>query len=325
MTTALRAALLALTCCLGAALTGPVQAQAFPDRPVRVLVGVSPGGGVDLASRVLAAKLGELWGQTVLVENRAGAGQLLAMEAVAKAAADGHTLLACTLGTHGIGPALFSKAGVDALKDFTPISLFGSNPLVLVAHPAVPARSVPEFLALARAKPGKVAIAYGGTATPPHMTAELFRSTTGLDSPLVPYKGGSAALADLLGGHVQAQVDGLSTQLSTIQAGKVRALAVTSAKRHASLPDTPTLMESGVPIDVVAWYGFCAPAGLPKALLDKLHADMVRALNAPEIRQQLETLGLDVETRTPDQFAALIRTEIAKWAKVVKEAHVSVQ
>jgi tripartite-type tricarboxylate transporter receptor subunit TctC len=325
MNTGLRTALLALTLALGWVPPGSVHAQAFPDKPVRVLVGVSAGGGVDLASRVVAAKLGELWGQTVLVENRAGAGQLLAMEAVARAAPDGHTLLACNLGTHGIGPALFPKAGVDALKDFTPISLFGTNPLVLVTHPAVPAKSVPEFLALARAKPGKVAIAYGGTGTTPHLTTELFRSTTAIDSPFVPYKGGSAALADLMGGHVQAQFDGLSTQLGAIKAGKVRALAVTSAKRNASLPDTPTLIESGVPIEVVAWYGFCAPAGVPRPVVDKLHADMVKALNAPEVRQQLEALGLDVETRTPDQFAAFIKSEVAKWAQVVRDAHVSVQ
>ena len=317
--------LFALALALGLAPHASVQSQSFPDRPVRLLVGVTAGGGVDLASRIVAAKLSELWGQQLLVENRAGGGQMLAMEAVAKAAPDGYTLLSCNLGTHGIGPALFHKAGVDHVKDFAPISLFGTNPLVLVTNPAVPAKSVQDFLAHIKSDPGKVAIAYGGTGTTPHLTTELFRLTTGIDSPLVPYKGGAAALADLLGGHVQAQFDGLSTQLATIKAGKVRALAVTSSKRNANLPDTPTLIESGVSIDVTAWYGFCAPAGVPKPILEKLHADMGKALNSPDVRQRLEELGLDVETQTPEQFAALIRAETARWANVVREARVSVR
>ena len=228
----------------------------------------------------------------------------------------------CNIGTHAIGPALYSKAGVDHIKDFAPISLFGTNPLVLVEHPAVPAKSVQEFLAHIKSNPGKVAIAYGGTGTSPHLTAELFRLTTGIDSVVVPYKGGSAALSDLLGGHVQAMFDGLSTQLATIKAGNVRALAVTSSKRNAHLPDTPTMIESGVPIDVTAWYGICAPAGVTKPILGKLHADMVKALNSPDVRQRLEELGLEVEPQTPEQFAALIKSETTKWAKVIKDARV---
>jgi tripartite-type tricarboxylate transporter receptor subunit TctC len=325
MNTRLNGPLLALALVLGWAPHGSVHSQPFPNKPVRLLVGVSAGGGVDLASRIVAAKLSEFWGQPLVVENRTGGGQMLAMEAVAKAAPDGYTLLSCNTGTHGIGPALFNKAGVDHIKDFAPLSLFGTNPLVLVAHPAMPASSVQEFLAHAASNPGKVAIAYGGTGTSPHLTAELFRLTTGVDSPLIPYKGGSAALADLLGGHVQAQFDGLSTQLATIKSGKVRALAVTSSKRNAYLPDTPTMIESGVSLEVSAWYGFCAPAGVPKPILDKLHADMVNALNSPDVRLRLEELGLDVETQTPEQFAALIKSETAKWAKVIKDAHVSVQ
>jgi tripartite-type tricarboxylate transporter receptor subunit TctC len=322
--------LLAFALALGLGLVtlaphGSVHAQAFPNKPVRLLVGVSPGGGLDLASRVVAAKLGELWGQPLLVENRAGAGQMIAVEAVAKAAPDGYTLLACTTGTHAIGPALFNKTSVDHIKDFAPISLFGTNPIVLVANSEVPASSIKDFVAYANAHPGKVAIAYGGIGTPPHLTTEMFRLVTGINSVLTPYKGGSAALADLLGGHVQAQFDGLSTQLTTIKAGKVRALAVTSLKRNANLPDTPTMIEAGFPIDVTAWYGICAPAGVPKPILDKLHADMVKALNSPDVRQRLEELGLDVETQTPEQFAALIKSETAKWAKVVKDARIPLQ
>lgn len=189
----------------------------------------------------------------------------------------------------------------------------------------MPANSVKDLVSHANANPGKVAIAYGGLGTTPHLTAEMFRLVTSVNSLLTPYKGGSAALSDLLGGHVQAMFDGLSTQLATIKAGKVRALAVTSSKRNINLPDTPTMIESGYPIDVTAWYGFCAPAGVPKPILDKLNADMVKALNSPDVRQRLEELGLDVEPQTPEQFAALIKSETAKWAKVVKDARVSAQ
>ncbi len=317
--------LLSFIAMLTLAPLGSAHAQAFPNKPTRVLVGVTAGGGVDLASRVVATKLSELWGHQMVVENRTGAGQMLAMEAVAKAAPDGYTLLSCNAGTHAIGPALFNKAGVDHIKDFAPISLFGTNPIVLVAHPVVPAKSVKDLVAHANANPGKVAIAYGGIGTTPHLTTELFRLTTGIDSVLAPYKGGSAALADLLGGHVPAMFDGLSTQLATIKAGKVRALAVTSSKRNANLPDTPTMIESGVAMEVTAWYGFCAPAGVPKPILEKLNTDMVKALNTPDVRQRLEELGLDVEPQTPEQFAALIKSETVKWAKVVKDARVSVQ
>ena len=262
--------LIALITVLTWAPYGSVHSQAFPSKPSRLLVGVTAGGGVDLASRVVATKLGEIWGQQMVVENRTGAGQMLAMEAVAKAAPDGYTLLSCNSGTHAIGPALFNKAGVDHIKDFAPISLFGTNPVVLVVNPALPVKSVQEFLAYIKANPGKTIIAYGGIGTTPHLTTELFRLSTGIDSVLAPYKGGSAALADLLGGHVPAMFDGLSTQLATIKAGKVRALAVTSTKRNANLPDTPTMIESGVAMDVTAWYGFCAPAGVPKPILEKL-------------------------------------------------------
>ena len=251
---------------------GSIHAQVFPNKPVRILVGVSAGGGVDLASRIVAAKLSEFWGQQVVVENRPGAAEMLAVEAVAKSAPDGYTLLSCNIGTHAISPALVNKAGFDHIKDFAPITLFGTNPLVLVSNPALPVTTVKEFVGHINANPGKVAIAYGGLGTSPHLTTELFRLTTQINAVLTPYKGGSAALADLLGGHIQAMFDGLSTQLATIKTGKVRALAVTSAKRSSYLPDTPTLVESGVPIEVTAWYGFCAPAGVPKPVLDKLIA-----------------------------------------------------
>jgi tripartite-type tricarboxylate transporter receptor subunit TctC len=317
--------LLACMTFLTLATHGSIYAQAFPNKPVRILVGVSAGGGVDLASRIVAAKLGEFWGQQVLVENRPGAAQMLAVEAVAKAAPDGYTLLSCNIGTHAIGPALINKAGVDHVKDFAPISLFGTNPLVLVADPALPVKSVKEFVAHINANPGKVAIAYGGIGTSPHLTTELFKLTTMVDAVLTPYKGGSAALADLLGGHVQAMFDGLSTQLATIKAGKVRALAVTSSKRSGYLPDTPTLVENGVPIEVTAWYGFCAPAGVPKPVLERLHADMVKALSAADVRQRLEQLGMDVDPPSSEQFAELIRSETTKWSKVVKEARISLQ
>ena len=306
-------------------LHGNVYSQTFPSKPGRILVGVSAGGGVDVASRVIAAKLTEYWGQQVVVDNRVGGGQIIASEIVAKAAPDGYTLLSCNIGTHGAGPALFSKLPYDHIKDFAPISLMGTNPVVLVANTAVPAKSVKEFVAHANANPGKIVIAYGGIGTTPHMSTELFRLTTGINVVLVPYKGGSAALVDVLGGHVQAMFDGLSTQLTTIKSGRVRALAVTSAKRSAFVPDTLTLIESGVPMEVTAWYGLCAPAGIPKPILARINADVVKALGTPDVRQRFADIGLDVEPQTPEQFAALIKSETAKWAKVIKDARIPQQ
>lgn len=301
------------------------HAQAFPSKPGRILVGVSAGGGVDVASRVIAAKLTEYWGHQVVVDNRVGGGQIIATEIVAKAAPDGYTLLSCNIGTHGAGPSLFSKLPYDHIKDFAPISLMGTNPMVLVVNPGVPAKSVKEFVAFTQASPGKIVIAYGGIGTSTHMATEMFRLSAGVNVVLVPYKGGAAALVDVLGGHVQSMIDGLSTQLTAIKGARVRALAVTSAKRNAFLPDTPTMIESGVPMEATAWYGLCAPAGVPKPILARINADVVKALGTPDVRQRFADIGLDAEPQTPGQFAALIKSETAKWAKVIKDARIPQQ
>ena len=301
------------------------HAQAFPSKPGRILVGVSAGGGVDVASRVIAAKLTEYWGQQVVVDNRVGGGQIIATEIVAKAAPDGYTLLSCNIGTHGAGPSLFSKLPYDHIKDFAPISLMGTNPMVLVVNPGVPAKSVKEFIAHANANPGKIVVAYGGIGTSTHMATEMFRLTSGINVVLVPYKGGAAALVDVLGGHVQSMIDGLSTQMTSIKSSRVRALAVTSAKRSAYLPDTPTMIESGVTMEATAWYGLCAPAGVSKPILARINADVVKALGTPDVRQRFADIGLDAEPQTPEQFAALIKSETVKWAKVIKDARIPQQ
>jgi len=300
-------------------------AQSYPDKPGRLLVGFAPGGGVDVTARIVASKLSEIWGQQLVVDNRAGAGGTIATDIAAKAAPDGYSLLFCGIWSHGVAPSLYKQLPYDHYRDFAPVSLIGTTPNVLVVNPAVPAKSVSEFIAYAKANDGKIAIAHPGAGSSPHMTLELFRLTTGVNVVPVPYKGGAPALVDLLGGHIPAMFDNMSTQLSVIKSGRTRALAVTSPKRTAHLPDVPTMIEAGVAVDVTVWYGLCAPAAVPKPILAKLNTDLHKALNAPDVQRRLMEQGVDPAPSTPDQFAAFIRAETEKWAKVVKEAGVPQQ
>jgi tripartite-type tricarboxylate transporter receptor subunit TctC len=301
-----------------------VLAQAYPNKPVRLIVGFAPGGNVDIPARIVATKLGEIWATSVLVDNRPGAGGNIGAEIVAKAPADGYTLLICNAASHGINPAFYKKIPFDAIKDFTPISQIGSTANILLVHPAVPVTSVGEFIAYAKANPGKISMASAGVGTSQHLAMELFKSMAGIDVVHVPYKGGAPALADLLGGQVQAMFAAVPTAQATIKAGKVRALGVTSLKRTPQLPRLPTIAESGVPgFDVTSWYGLCAPAGLPPPTIAKLNADLAKALNAPEIQQRLAEQGIDVTPTTPEQLAEFIKSEVAKWAKVVRQAGIA--
>jgi tripartite-type tricarboxylate transporter receptor subunit TctC len=316
----LRAMALSIVLTLGAA--GVAHAQSYPNKPVRFLVGFAPGGGVDVTARIVASKLNELWGQPVVIDNRAGAGGTIATDIAAKAPADGYSLLFCGIWSHGIAPSLYKHLPYDHYKDFAPVSMVGTTPNVLVVNPSVPAKSVSEFIAYTKANSGKVIIASPGVGSSPHMTMELFRLTTGIDIVHVPYKGGAPALTDLLGGHIPAMFDNMSTQLSVIKSGRTRALAVTSPKRSVHLPDVPTMRESGVPIDVTVWYGICAPAAVPKPILGKLNADLNRALSAPDTQRRLVEVGVDAAPSTPEQFAAFIKSETETWARVVREAKV---
>jgi tripartite-type tricarboxylate transporter receptor subunit TctC len=309
------------------ALLAPASAhsQPYPNKPGRLLVGFAPGGGVDVTARIVAGKLSEIWGQQLVVDNRAGAGGTIATDIAAKAAPDGYSLLFCGIWSHGVAPSLYKQLPYDHYRDFAPVSLIGTTPNVLVVNPAVPAKSVGEFIAYTKANNGKIAIAHPGAGSSPHMTLELFRLTTGVNVVPVPYKGGAPALVDLLGGHIPAMFDNMSTQLSVIKSGRTRALAVTSPKRTAHLPEVPTMIESGVAVDVTVWYGLCAPAAVPKPILAQLNTDLHKALTAPDVQRRLMEQGVDPAPSTPDQFAVFIRAETEKWAKVVKDAGVPKQ
>jgi len=312
-------------CAIALALTfvssGTAHSQPYPYRPVRVIVGFPPGGGVDITARLVAAALNELWGTTVLVDNRPGATGGIGTEIAAKATADGYTLLLCNISSHAINPARYKKLPYDHIKDFAPISLIGSTPNVLVAHPSVPANSLSEFIAYARANPGKLNYGSSGFGASPHLSIELLKMMTGINIVSVQYKGAALALADVLGGQMHTMVGNLPGPLPAIKAGKVRALGVTSAKRNARALDVPTFAESGVPgYDVTSWHGICAPAGVPKPILARLNADLVKLLNGPALRQRLEDQGVDPTSSTPAEFAAHIKSETVRWAKVVRAA-----
>lgn len=302
------------------------HSQSYPSKPVRLIVGFSPGGNVDIPSRIVASKLGELWGTAVVVENRPGAGSNIAVDIAAKAPADGYTLVMCTAASHGINPAIYKKLPFDPVKDFAPISQVGSGPNVLLVHPSSQMTTASAFIAYAKANPGKLSVGSAGVGTSQHMSIELFKSMTTTDIVHVPYKGGSSALTDLLGGQLPAMVAGLPTAVASIKSSKVRALAVTTAKRSPQMPELPTIAESGVPgFDVSSWTGMCAPAGLPKPILAKLNADLVKVLNMPDTQRRFAEQGIDPAPTTPDQFSAFIKSEIAKWAKVAKDAGITAE
>lgn len=312
-------------CAIALALTfvssGTAHPQPYPYKPVRVIVGFPPGGGVDITARLVAAALNELWGTTVLVDNRSGATGGIGTEIAAKANPDGYTLLLCNVSSHAINPARYQKLPYDHIKDFAPISLIGSTPNVLVAHLSVPANSLSEFIAYARANPGKLNYGSSGFGASPHLSIELLKMMTGINIVSVQYKGAAIALADVMGGQMHAMVGNLPGPLPAINAGKVRALGVTSANRNKRAPDVPTFAESGVPgYDVTSWHGICTPAGVPKPILAKLNADLVKLLNGAALRQRLEDQGVDPTSSTSAEFAAHIKSETVRWAKVVRVA-----
>jgi tripartite-type tricarboxylate transporter receptor subunit TctC len=316
---------IALSLAIGFAALGNAQAQSYPNKPVRLLVGFAPGGGVDVTARIVALKLGELWRQPVIIDNRAGAGGTIATDMAAKAPADGYSLLFCGIWSHGVAPSLYKQLPYDHYRDFAPVGMVGTTPNVLVVHPTVPAKSVSEFIAYTKASNGKAIIASPGVGSSPHMTMELFRLTTGIEFVHVPYKGAAPALVDLLGGHIPSMFDNMSSQLSVMKAGRTRALAVTSPKRSVHLPDVPTMRESGVPIDVTVWYGVCAPARVAKPIVAKLNADLNRILSLPDTQRRLTEVGVDATPSSPEQFADFIKSETQTWARVVRDAKVPQQ
>lgn len=308
------------------ALGAAHAADAFPARPVKLVVAFAPGGNNDVPVRIVAARLGELWSAPVVVDNRAGAGGIVGSASVAKAAADGYTLLNCNSATHGVNPALHKKLPYDAVRDFVAVSLIGSAPNVLVVPAASPLRSLQDFVAQAKASPGKLAVATAGIGSTQHFSLELMKSMTGADVVHVPYKGGAPALADVLGGQVPAAITGLPTALQSIRAGKVRALAITAAERSRLLPELPTFAEAGLPgYEVSTWTGLCAPAGTPRTVVDKLNDDVRKALETAETRQQLLDAGVEPVSTTADVFSQRIAGEVAKFTRIASAANITAE
>jgi len=303
---------------IGSAL--PVHAQpAWPVKPVRLVAGFPPGGISDILARVVGARLGELLGQPVIVENRAGAGGTIGADLVAKSAADGYTLFLGVNATQSIAPSLYPKLPYNPATDFAPITIAAVTPVLLVAHPSLPVKNVKDLIAIARAQPGQLNYASTGTGALPHLTTELFSLRAGVKMNHVPYKGGAPAMLDLVAGQVSLMFDNIPTAIAQVRAGKVRALAVAQAKRTPAAPDIPTMAEAGFPgFEVTSWQGFLAPAGTPVAVVNRLNADIVKVLGLPDVRERLTAQGIEIRTSTPAEFAAIIRTDAEVWAKVVK-------
>ncbi|HYG53915.1 MAG TPA: tripartite tricarboxylate transporter substrate binding protein [Burkholderiales bacterium] len=297
------------------------QAQAWPVKPVRIVNPFAPGGATDIIARHMAQKLTEAWSQPVVVENRAGASGALGVEHVAKSPPDGYTLLIATQTTHAANPALYAKLPYDAAKDFAPLTLAGSTPLALLVHPSMPANDVKGFIAYAKANPGKLAYASGGNGTSQHLTMELLKTMTGTFMVHIPYKGAGPAMTDFLGGQVNVMFDNLPTAMPHVKSGKLRALAVSTAKRSALAPELPTMAESGLAgFDLATWFAFFAPAATPREITQKIGADMRRALAAPDTQERLKGIGVDIIGSTPEELGQFVRAELAKWAKIVKDS-----
>jgi tripartite-type tricarboxylate transporter receptor subunit TctC len=310
------------TVALGSIALHAGNACAYPDKPVKLISPYAPGGSNDLVTRLLAKKLGEKLPAPVVVENRPGGGMIIATELVAHAAPDGHTLILVSSG-HAINPALGRKLPYDTLRDFAPVSLIGWMPNVLVVHPAFPAKSVAELVELARKAPGTINYASAGNASTPHLAAEWFKSVAGIQMTHVPYKGTGPALTDLLAGNVSLTICGIAPALPHIRSGKLRAIAVTGAKRSALLPALPSVSESGYRgVEVLTWYGVLAPAGTAAEVLSKLSGTIAAAIRTPEAGEQFAVHGIEVLGSTPAEFDAFIRTELQRWNDVVKTSHI---
>src|SRR5713226_6708819 len=296
-------------------------AQAYPSRPIRVVVGFPPGGGNDIIARMIGSKMQETWSQPVVIDNRPGANSIIAAEYVAKSAPDGYTLLVNATGGMSVNPVLYTKLPYDSLKDFVPISMVGVFPLVLAVHPSVPVGSVHELIAYARANPGKLNYSAGSTGF--QVATEMFKQMTGTDIKHIPYKGSAASIAAVIAGDVQMTIVDTPPLVAQIKARKVKALAVTSAKRAASMSELPTIAESGVPgYEMVLWIGVFAPAGTPREVVSKLNTEVVRIVKLPDIREKLDGMGVDPLGNTSEQTAEWIRREIAKYGPVVRAANI---
>jgi tripartite-type tricarboxylate transporter receptor subunit TctC len=298
-------------------------AQDWPGKPIRIVVPFAAGGTSDILARTLGEKLQGVLGQTVLVENKAGAGGVIGADAVAKSPSDGYTLLLGTISSHAINPALQPRMPYDAAKDFAPVMLLGSISNVLLVGPNQPYKTVADIVGAAKASPGSIAFASAGQGSSQHMSGETFKLLAGAALTHVPYKGSAPAIQDVIGGQIPMSFETVTVALPHVKAGKVRALAVTSARRSGAMPDVPTLQEAGVPgFDVASWQALYAPAGTPPAIVARLNAELAKIIAAPEVKAKMEGLGLEYSPNTPEQFAEFGRRELAKWAKIVKDGNV---
>ena len=308
------------------AATPTAQAQAYPAKPVRLIVPYPAGGATDFFARTVFTKMSESLGQQVVVENRPGAGTAIGASEVARSAPDGYTLLLGDAGTYAFNPTLYKKLSYDPVKDFAPVSLTGRFALILAVNPAMQTGSVKEFVDTARRSPGKIDYGAPGPGSPIHLAMEFFKQRADIIMTPIPYKGGADAMTDLIGGRISAMFPDIASALPQIRGGKLRALAVASDKRVAALPELPTLGESGYPgFEAWAWQGFVAPAGTPRAVVMKLNAEFARVMADPAIGQRLAESGFEPRTSTPEEFGAYLKSEIAKWAQVIRESRISLE
>jgi tripartite-type tricarboxylate transporter receptor subunit TctC len=320
-----RAALAACLCVSACVASAAERAQAYPVKPVRFILGQAVGGGQDIISRALAQKLTETMGQSVIVDNRAGASGTLAAAIASKAAPDGYTVLIVS-STYSINPALYKSLPYDPKKDLQPVTLFASTPFILLIHPSVPAKTVKELIAYAKERPGQLNYASGGIGNSGHLAAELFSDLTGVQLTHIPYKGTGLAMPDVVAGRVQILFNSMIQGLPYARRRQLTALAVTSAKRSSLTPELPTVAEAGVPgYEFTSWYGLTVPAGTPRAIVDKLNAEVLRVLNLPDFKAQLSRDGSDPIGTTPEQFGTFLAAEMTRWATVVKSSGMKIE
>jgi len=300
------------------------HAQSYPSKPIRIIIPFPIGGIADVFARIIGGKLNEAWGQPVVIENRAGAGGNIAAEFVAKSPPDGYTLVVGSIGTHAVNVSLFKKIAFDPVKDFAPISMMLEADGLLVLHPSVPAKTVKDLIALAKSRPGQIIYASAGNGTAGHLSGELLKSMAKVDMVHVPYKGNVPAITDLIGGQTSLLFATMPTVLPHVKSGRLNAIAVTGAKRSPAAPEVPAIAETLPGYDVTNWVGAFAPAGTPREVVNKLHAEIVRVMQAPEIQQRLLIEGAKFTPLTPEQFGGFVKSEIAKWAQVIQQSGIRV-
>ena len=311
-----------------AVITGGARAATsdYPNKPIRYVVATGPGGASDIIARIIGPPLSELLGVQLVIDNRSGAGNTVGAELAARAAPDGYTLLSCNIASLAIGPALYKKLGYDPARDFAVLGLIVSNPNVFTIHPSVAAKTIPEFIALAKAQPGKLNYASAGIGTSPQLSMELFKTEAGISIVHVPYKGVGPGLIDVLAGRVQAMTSTVPAALSSVRSGKIRALGVTSKQRDPDMPDVPTIAESGMPdFEVVSWQGLCTNAGVPSAALRRLRNALATTLAQPDTRKRIVDSGFQLYVMSADKAAAFVHAERTRWAKVVKQVGIAPQ